>query len=66
MQTINNQLNSAKRLQALKEFDILDTLPEEEFENIIALAKYICKTPIVLITFMDETRQWFKAKEAHL
>lgn len=62
MQKVNNNVSSTNRLQALKEFDILDTLPEEEYEDIITLVKCICKTPIVLISFIDETRNWFKAK----
>ena len=49
------------RLAALREYGIMDTPPEEEFENITSLASRICGTPISLITLLDDQRQWFKA-----
>ncbi|MBN8704444.1 MAG: GAF domain-containing sensor histidine kinase [Bacteroidetes bacterium] len=54
--------NEKERLRNLKEFEILDSLPEEDFDSIAALAAYICQTPISLITLIDENRQWFKSK----
>jgi signal transduction histidine kinase len=54
--------NESGRLHALKELDILDTLDEREFEEIVALASFICKTPMATITLIDENRQWFKAQ----
>ncbi|XCN75428.1 MAG: GAF domain-containing protein [Candidatus Electrothrix aestuarii] len=41
---------------------MLDTTPEQAFDDITLLASFICETPISLITLLDETRQWFKAK----
>jgi GAF domain-containing protein len=49
------------RLEALRQYGIMDTPPEEEFENITSLASRICGTPISLITLLDDKRQWFKA-----
>lgn len=51
------------RLQALREYKILDSGPEPAYEDIIHLAAMICETPISIITLVDQDRQWFKAKQ---
>jgi hypothetical protein len=50
------------RLTALRHYQILDTEPEEAFDNLAQLAALICGTPIACINFIDENRQWLKAK----
>jgi len=50
------------RLHDLHELGILDTPEEEEFNEIVQLASKICHTPISLISLVDYSRQWFKAK----
>jgi GAF domain-containing protein len=54
--------NEGARLEALRQYEILDTDPEESFNDLTRLAAYICKTPIALITLVDQHRQWFKAR----
>ncbi|MEH1869606.1 MAG: sensor domain-containing diguanylate cyclase [Nostoc sp.] len=53
--------NEAERLKALTDYNILDTLPEQAFDDLTAIAAYVCKTPIALISLVDSDRQWFKS-----
>lgn len=54
--------NEIQRLSALQRYRIMDTAAEEVFDQFTYLASQICGTPIALITFLDETRQWFKSR----
>ncbi len=54
--------DESARLQALRDYNILDTPAEREFDDIAELGAQICDTPIALITLVDEDRQWFKSK----
>jgi GAF domain-containing protein len=54
--------NESARLETLRQYEILDTDPEESFNDLTRLAAYICNTPIALISLIDENRQWFKAR----
>jgi len=54
--------NDAARVGALQKYAILDSEPEQAFDDLTLLASYVCKTPIALISLIDGNRQWFKSK----
>ncbi len=54
--------NEIDRLAALYALDILDSAPEQDFDDIVALASNVCGTPMSLVSLLDTDRQWFKAR----
>lgn len=52
-----------KRLAALERYRIMDSGSEQAFDDFVQIASLICSTPIALITLLDSTRQWFKARK---
>lgn len=54
--------NEIDRQKALESYNILDSLEEGEYDEIVNLATQISGKKIALISFVDNERQWFKAK----
>jgi GAF domain-containing protein len=59
---IAKPVNEAGRVAALEKYAILDTDAEQSFDDLTLLASFICKTPMALISLVDEDRQWFKSR----
>jgi diguanylate cyclase (GGDEF)-like protein len=54
--------NEAERLAALKRYDLLDTAPEQAYDDLITILSGICNVPMSAVTLIDAERQWFKAR----
>jgi len=54
--------NEGQRIKVLWQYDVLDSVPEKEFDELADLARLICGAPVALISLVDEDRQWFKSK----
>lgn len=54
--------NDKQRIAQLKSYNILNTLPEDDYDFITKMASLICNVPISLISLVDDDRQWFKSK----
>jgi GAF domain-containing protein len=50
------------RLEALRGYQILDSAADPAFDDLTALASYVCDTPIALVSLIDANRQWLKSK----
>jgi GAF domain-containing protein len=59
--TVEKPVNETERLRALKKFQILDTPQDGSFDRITALASFIFKVPIAIISLVDADRIWFKS-----
>jgi len=60
--TVPNPLEETRRLKDLQSFKVLDTPPEQAYDDVVMLASTICDAPIALISLVDHQRQWFKAR----
>lgn len=61
MQIPERPSNEQERLQAVSEYNLIDTLPEEDYDSISKLVAKICNVPIALITLLDCDRNFFKS-----
>src|SRR5690606_34782170 len=53
--------NELERSEAVQQYALIDTLPEEDYDNITKLAATICEVPISLITMIADNRNYFKS-----
>ena len=58
----NQPIDEAARLRTLEMYQIMDTQAERAFDELTQLAATICKTPISLVSLVDDSRQWFKSR----
>ncbi|WP_022966147.1 ATP-binding protein [Denitrificimonas caeni] len=52
----------AQRLAALRNLQILDTEADPAFDNLTQVAASLFNVPMVLVSLVDEHRQWFKSR----
>ena len=60
--TVASGVDDPVRLSTLAAYQIIDTPPEPEFDDIVQLARKLCDAPVALVSFVDLNRQWFKAR----
>lgn len=54
-------LDENTRRAALRAYEVLDTPPQAEFDELTQLARALCGMPIALISLLDDKRYWFKS-----
>ncbi|MGE0387720.1 MAG: sensor domain-containing diguanylate cyclase [Gammaproteobacteria bacterium] len=54
--------DETERLQTLRSYQILDTLPDSTFDELAWLAAQFCETTTAIVSLVDERRVWFKAR----
>ena len=55
-------MDETLRLQAIQQYEILDTPPDPSLDDITRLAANLCGTPVAAISIVDENRIWFKSR----
>jgi hypothetical protein len=60
--SLPSPFDEAARLAALHRYSVLDSSPEEAFDDLTNLASLICATPIALVSLVDSGRIWFKSR----
>jgi GAF domain-containing protein len=55
-------MDELARRRALDTYHVLDTLPEDAYDDIVRLAALLCDTPTALVSLIDRDRQWLKAR----
>jgi len=55
--------DNIERLKELEDFGVLDSLPEQAFDDLVELASRLTGSPVSLVSLVDQDRQWFKASK---
>ncbi len=61
MQAPDTPANEPRRLQALRDLEVLDTPTQDSFDRLTELAREIFDVPVALVSLVDANRQWFKS-----
>jgi hypothetical protein len=51
----------ARRMAAVRRFDVLDTPPDGAFDRITSMAARLLGVPIAIVSIVDTDRVWFKS-----
>ena len=54
-------VDEEQRLAALRSYDLLDTLPERDFDNLTLVAATVCNVPISLVSLVEADRNFLKS-----
>lgn len=54
--------HETERMTKLREYAVLDSLPEETYERVTKLAASILNAPLAAVSLIDENRQWIKSR----
>ena len=54
--------NESERLSTLRRYEVLDSFPEQNYDDLTTIAAHICEAPIALVSLVDHDRQWFKSR----
>ncbi|KUF83522.1 1-phosphatidylinositol 3-phosphate 5-kinase FAB1 [Phytophthora nicotianae] len=56
------EIYEARRHEILTQFKVLDTEPEKEYDAVCELVRQVLECNVAAVAFMDQTRQWYKAR----
>ncbi|GMF30780.1 unnamed protein product [Phytophthora fragariaefolia] len=56
------EIYEGRRHEILASFKVLDTEPEKEYDALCELVRQVMECSVAAVAFMDQTRQWYKAR----
>lgn len=54
--------NETRRLEAVRSYEVLDSVPEVDFDALTRLASHSLGVPVAAVGLMDSDRLWFKSR----